>query len=71
MWPDATVPGTDLYGSYRHDISYLFNHWGDETGRRDNATGIITATLDGKSLDHDRTRFPNLAAADDFIISMQ
>lgn len=63
--------GSDLYGSYRHDISYLFNHWGDEIGRRDNATGIITATLDGKSLDHDRARFPNLAAADDFVISMQ
>lgn len=59
--------GSDLYGSYRSDISYIFNHLGEETGSR-RSDGVVTAILDGSRLDHDRRRFPNLDASDRFRI---
>ncbi|MCM1029442.1 MAG: hypothetical protein NC342_07210 [Pseudoflavonifractor sp.] len=59
--------GEDPYGVYRQDVSYIFNHWGDDISDRDNPRAI-TATLDGERLDHDRRRFPNLQVADSFRI---
>lgn len=57
--------GNDPYGTYRIDISYIFNHWGDDIADRTH-DGVIIATFDGAALDRDRKRFPNLADADDF-----
>lgn len=60
--------GSDAYGSYDNDISYVFDCWGNEIGQRDGNSGIILATLDRNQLEHARSRFPNLGAADDFTI---
>lgn len=62
--------GSDPYGSYSPDISYIFNCWGDEIGRRDNSDGVVTATLESKVIDHARSRFPNLGAADSFTLDL-
>ncbi len=62
--------GSDPYGSYATDLSFVFNCWGDEIGDRDNSAGIVTATLERKVIEHARSRFPNLGAADKFDLQL-
>ncbi|MBD5346912.1 MAG: hypothetical protein HDR92_07265 [Bacteroides sp.] len=62
--------GSDPYGTYSPELSFVFDCWGNETGHRNLPDGIVTATLDGPMIDHARSRFPNLGAADDFSITV-
>ena len=71
MWRGATVWALTYMDPTAMIYPISSNHWGDEMGAPRQRHRHHPATLDGKSLDHDRARFPNLAAADDFVISMQ
>lgn len=59
--------GEDPYGSYTHELSYIFNHWGDNISGRDKQ-GIIYATLNGPLLEKDRLRFGPWRDADRFSV---
>ncbi|MBO4943908.1 MAG: nitrilase family protein [Muribaculaceae bacterium] len=59
--------GEDPYGSYSHELSYVFNHWGDDISDR-STPGVVYAVLDGKKLTSDRLRFGPWRDADDFTV---
>lgn len=62
--------GRDDYGSYSPADTLIYDQWGADISDRSSA-GAVTAVLSGPALDHSRSRFPNLAAADPFDINIK
>ncbi len=62
--------GQDPYGSYSPADTLIYDQWGADVSDRATA-GAVAATLSGAALDHARSRFPNLTAADPFTIDIK